>query len=187
MFENSGGVLSESSDTHWALRANRCSIGGIAGGRWKDEEMSATMRIGHWRRGRAGGRAEPGWGDWVRMALAICDKRAARWQPTTHRWRVPRRWGVSSLSVAAVTVAVLMSPLAWGGVFGADPAAASGESGESTIGLVVIVKPGQSLWDVAARTMPGDHPWDAIDEIKRRNGLEGNRLSAGQVLEIPGG
>jgi nucleoid-associated protein YgaU len=47
-----------------------------------------------------------------------------------------------------------------------------------------VVRPGDTLWEIATARYAGD-PREAIWRIQRRNGLESAALSPGQVLALP--
>ncbi len=47
-----------------------------------------------------------------------------------------------------------------------------------------VVRPGDTLWEIAAAHYAGD-PREAIWRIERRNGLETAALVPGQVLALP--
>jgi len=49
----------------------------------------------------------------------------------------------------------------------------------------VVVAPGETLWGIATREMPGRDPREALVELRRTNGLEGAEVVAGQRLVIP--
>jgi Tfp pilus assembly protein FimV len=49
----------------------------------------------------------------------------------------------------------------------------------------LVVQPGDTLWDVAARVMPGRNGQAAVDELRRLNHLNGYDVPAGQVLILP--
>jgi LysM repeat protein len=46
------------------------------------------------------------------------------------------------------------------------------------------VKPGDTLWSIAARTFPGD-PREGVWELRERNGLDSATIVPGQVLVLP--
>ncbi|MFF5081050.1 LysM peptidoglycan-binding domain-containing protein [Actinoplanes sp. NPDC000266] len=49
----------------------------------------------------------------------------------------------------------------------------------------IVVRPGDTLWDVAAREMPGRHGQAGVDELRRLNGLSSYGVHAGDVLILP--
>ncbi len=48
-----------------------------------------------------------------------------------------------------------------------------------------VVRPGDTLWEIAAARYSGD-PREAIWHIKQRNGLRSSTLAPGAVLVLPG-
>ena len=57
---------------------------------------------------------------------------------------------------------------------------------ESSPQSVVTVRPGDSLWSVAKRTMPEMDTRSAVIELRKANSLSGPNLVAGQKLVVPG-
>jgi LysM domain-containing protein len=47
------------------------------------------------------------------------------------------------------------------------------------------VRPGDTLWSIAGRYVPGRDPAAAVDEIRRLNGLTGYTVHAGQHVILP--
>ena len=47
-----------------------------------------------------------------------------------------------------------------------------------------VVRPGESLWSIAAAAYPGD-PRAGVWKLERRNGLSGATISPGQRLVLP--
>jgi hypothetical protein len=50
---------------------------------------------------------------------------------------------------------------------------------------VAVVQPGDTLWSVAERHLPGDDPFATIEQIRRLNQLPDYTIHAGQRLELP--
>lgn len=50
---------------------------------------------------------------------------------------------------------------------------------------VAVVRPGDTLWSVAARHAPSDNPYGIIEEIRRRNDLPDHTIHPGQELVLP--
>ena len=48
-----------------------------------------------------------------------------------------------------------------------------------------VVRPGDTLWAIATRDLPGVDPRRAIESIESANGLSGPDLVPGQALRIP--
>lgn len=85
------------------------------------------------------------------------------------------------LAVAAVAIAI------WFAVAG--PAQASSQVGPKVpVGNSVsrvVVRPGETLWGIAARVDPAADPRAVIPEIVDLNSLSGTSLQVGQVLLVP--
>jgi hypothetical protein len=52
-------------------------------------------------------------------------------------------------------------------------------------GSVAVVQPGDTLWSVTARHLPGDDPFGTIEEIRRLNSMPDYTVYAGQRLRLP--
>ena len=48
-----------------------------------------------------------------------------------------------------------------------------------------VVRPGDTLWSIAERQLPGHDPFAVIAEIRRLNGLTDYTVYAGQLLVLP--
>jgi LysM repeat protein len=57
----------------------------------------------------------------------------------------------------------------------------------STAPPAVVVQRGDTLWDIAARIMPGRDGHAAVDELRRLNDLRGFVVHEGDVLILPRG
>jgi hypothetical protein len=51
----------------------------------------------------------------------------------------------------------------------------------------IVVQPGETLWDIAARVRPDRNGQAAVDELRRLNDLRGYGVRAGEVLILPRG
>jgi LysM repeat protein len=49
----------------------------------------------------------------------------------------------------------------------------------------IVVRPGDTLWDIASRTSPRRDGQAAVDELRRLNGLSGYGVRPGDVLILP--
>ncbi len=49
----------------------------------------------------------------------------------------------------------------------------------------VVVHPGDTLWSIAGRCVPGRDPFGTIEEIRRLNELDGYTIHAGERLVLP--
>jgi LysM repeat protein len=108
--------------------------------------------------------------------------------PTTHpgrgssaRLRLTRRG--RAVLVLLITLCLMGSALglaaATAGPRRTDPLPASRPGG------VVVVMPGDSLWQVARRVAPTADPRRVVDQLRRSNRLDGSVVIPGQVLRMP--
>jgi len=95
------------------------------------------------------------------------------------RVRLTRR---GRLAVFLVTLAAVLVA----GVFLGAGSVATQERGESVPSSVVMVAPGETLWDIASRITPsGEDVRDTMYDIKRLNALPSSALDAGQRIRVP--
>ena len=90
--------------------------------------------------------------------------------------------------VVRAVVTALAAVLALGVLgFGKDVAIAalSNASVNTVASHSVVVKPGETLWQIAARELPGADTRDSVARIRTLNALEGRSIQAGQTLAIP--
>jgi nucleoid-associated protein YgaU len=82
-----------------------------------------------------------------------------------------------------LTVLALAAGMVLAAVVGvvADDDGALRLAGES----VVVVQPGDTVWDIAVAVSGDDDVRDVVDEIQRLNGLDGTALVPGQTLRLP--
>lgn len=80
--------------------------------------------------------------------------------------------------VAAALVAVLISPLAAGAVRRGEPSAPAAQ-------LVVVVRPGDTLWSIARRVRPADDPRRVAAQIAATNGVVPGALTVGASVVVP--
>jgi Tfp pilus assembly protein FimV len=107
------------------------------------------------------------------------------------RVRLTRR-GRIVVVVAALLFAGLLVALTAPAVTAAPTPGSAGsglETGrgsvESTGGVVAVVRPGDTLWSVAARHVPSRDAPGMIEEIRRLNDLSGTTIHPGQRLRLP--
>ena len=77
---------------------------------------------------------------------------------------------------ARVLVLALLVAVVWAVVARASTAAGPEEA--------YVVRPGDTLWSIAAERYGGD-PRRGVWEIERRNGLSGRTLVAGRTIVLP--
>lgn len=103
-------------------------------------------------------------------------------RPPAGRFRLTRRGRAVLLGVA-----LLVGTLTAGLAASAAPAASTADLADPNPAVVAVVLPGDTLWSVAARHVPGRDPFGMIEEIRRLNGLSGNTIHPGQQLRLPAG
>lgn len=64
-------------------------------------------------------------------------------------------------------------------------AALSTASAATVASHTVVVQPGETLWQVAARELPTTDRRDAVARIRTLNALEGRPVQAGETIAIP--
>jgi antitoxin (DNA-binding transcriptional repressor) of toxin-antitoxin stability system len=93
--------------------------------------------------------------------------------------RLTRRGRLVLLLVALTAVLVA-------GFFLGAGSVATQERGTSPATEVVMVAPGETLWDIASRLTPaGDDVRDTMFDIRRLNALTSSALDAGQRIRVP--
>ncbi|WP_207391331.1 LysM peptidoglycan-binding domain-containing protein [Streptomonospora litoralis] len=100
--------------------------------------------------------------------------------------RLTRRGRVVALTVATVlatgVLAGLFVAVATGG---ASASGAPTESALTEAPSTVVVRDGDTLWEIAQRVRPGDDPRSTVHEIVRVNSLSESELEPGQELVMP--
>jgi LysM domain len=100
--------------------------------------------------------------------------------------RLTRR-GRIVVAVVAVMLVASVAALVWLAVAGRAQAAdrvGSGRAANHEM-LRVVVRPGDTMWDIAVRADPAADPRAVIQQIIDDNGLTGTAILAGQVLWVP--
>lgn len=84
---------------------------------------------------------------------------------------------------------LVMAAAVLGAAFGilgaAQPQAFALGDRDAAVSERVTVRPGETLWAIAARTTPGVDPRDTIARIQSMNDLESSTVPAGSVLLVP--
>jgi Tfp pilus assembly protein FimV len=106
----------------------------------------------------------------------VATVRAAR---STAPLRLTRR-GRLFLVLAIMTLLVVV-----GVVLGQGSSQAAGRGSGAATSRTLTVKPGETLWSVAARIAPHSDPRLVVADIESRNHLVGAELRAGQQLVVP--
>jgi LysM domain len=90
---------------------------------------------------------------------------------------------VAALILVGATIATLLITLL---VSGGAQATNHGSPRGGYQGMhQVVVRPGQTLWSIAAAAEPGSDPRAVIQEIMSANALAAPAISAGQLLWVP--
>jgi LysM repeat protein len=82
-----------------------------------------------------------------------------------------------------VACAIGLAVLGWG----VPAAAGSLTSDAAPVGAAAsyVVRPGDTLWDIAEQVAPGEDPRVVIAQIQRANALDGESLQPGRSLVLP--
>jgi LysM domain-containing protein len=94
--------------------------------------------------------------------------------------------------VSALVLAGMLAVAALAWIAGAAKADASGSGGSAPSAVyhnltAVIVRPGESLWTIAAQAEPNADPRSVIQEIIDLNALGATSIQPGQRLWVPRG
>lgn len=89
---------------------------------------------------------------------------------------LPRRRRARTLLAAAALVVALIGPVTR--AF-AHQARIAGRT------RVYVVRPGDTLWSIASKYVPGGDPRRLVDSIAERNGIDAGMIVAGQPLVMP--
>jgi hypothetical protein len=102
--------------------------------------------------------------------------------------RLTRR-GRAVVAVLTVLAAAAVVTLLWLAAAGGAQAASHGQpAGAGFQGMTsVVVRPGQTLWSIAASAQPSANPWAVIQQIIDANALSGTSVHSGQLLWVPKG
>jgi nucleoid-associated protein YgaU len=102
--------------------------------------------------------------------------------------RLTRR-GRRAVAVSAMLAAIGTATLIWASAAGgAQTTRHDGPAGAGYRGMTqVVVRPGQTLWSIAAAAEPSANPWTVVQQIIDANALSGARVQAGQLLWVPRG
>jgi nucleoid-associated protein YgaU len=100
--------------------------------------------------------------------------------------RLTRRGRIVVGTLIGIAVAAVAAVI-WLAVAGQAQASGNAKAGRSGGGTVarVVVKPGQTLWGIAAQVDPGADPRVIIPQIVEMNSLRSTAISVGQVLWVP--
>jgi len=102
--------------------------------------------------------------------------------------RLTRR-GRRVVAVFAMLMAIVAATLIWASAAGG--ARTSGHDLQPSSGYrgmtEIVVRPGQTLWSIAAAAEPSANPWTVVQQIIDANALSGTQVRAGQLLWVPKG
>ena len=82
-----------------------------------------------------------------------------------------------------VVVLIFLSLITAG--LGALVATSSGAAGTGAEAPVTVVRPNDTLWRIATREFPDRDPFEAIDAIRRLNGINDYTVRPGEELRLP--
>jgi LysM domain len=93
------------------------------------------------------------------------------------------------LAMFAMLAAIAAATLIWtSAAGGAQTSRHDGQAGSGYRGMTqIVVRPGQTLWSIAAAAEPSANPWSVVQQIVDANALSGARVQAGQLLWVPKG
>jgi nucleoid-associated protein YgaU len=121
------------------------------------------------------------------VSAGVASLAAAR-HPSVRRApiRLTRRGRIVVGTLIGIAVAAVAAVI-WLAVAGQARASGNAKAGRSGGGAVarVVVKPGQTLWGIAAQADPGADPRVIIPQIVDMNSLSSTAISVGQVLWVP--
>ena len=100
--------------------------------------------------------------------------------------RLTRRGRVVLAAALFLAVIATVAVVRTGTASGSQAPGRGTPAGSPYSGLTqVVVRPGQTLWSVAAAAEPSANTWTVMQEITTVNALGSTQLQAGQVLWVP--
>lgn len=89
---------------------------------------------------------------------------------------------VAALLIVLATLAITVASMAFSGASAAN----HGRPGGAYAGMrQIVVRPGQTLWSIAARTDPSADPRQVVEQIMTANSMASSAVQAGQLLWVP--
>ena len=86
----------------------------------------------------------------------------------------------------AILVVVVGATLLWMTVAGSVQASSHAPVGSPYQGMTqVVVRPGQTLWSIAAAAEPSANAWAVVQQIIQVNALSGAQIQAGEQIWVP--
>ena len=120
-----------------------------------------------------------------RAASSARSVRGHRHDPAVYRRRRLLAAGLTLLAVAAV---LILAQLIQAGIGGGPLTTTGAAAGSGVIpagATEYVVRPGDTLWSIAARLAPGRDERPLVDELAQQT--HGASLYPGQVIVLPGG
>lgn len=94
--------------------------------------------------------------------------------------------GRRAVAAFAILVVVVAATLLWMTVAGSVQASSRAPAGSPYQGMTqVVVRPGQTLWSIAATAEPSTNAWAVVQQIIQVNALSGPQVQAGEQLWVP--
>jgi len=121
-----------------------------------------------------------------RRPADLAVRKATQPQPQPQPLRLTRRGRIVAGALVVITVAGIAAMI-WVAVAGRAQATGHVRPGTPAAHsmLRVVVRPGDTLWSIAAKADPTADPRIVIQQIVDDNALSGTAISAGQVLWVP--
>jgi hypothetical protein len=125
----------------------------------------------------------------ARRTTRTATVRASTPRATTARTRRPAaRPGLrltrrGRLAIGAVSVLFLLAVMVLSGRVSADAGTSIRDQGRAT--GVVVVQPGENLWQIATAIAPDTDPRETVAVLRELNGLETSAVVAGQSIVVP--
>lgn len=87
------------------------------------------------------------------------------------------------MALVALSSLFLLAVVLLSGRLSADAGTSLADQGRAT--GVVVVQPGENLWQIAKAVVPGLDPREAVTLIRELNGLDSSTVVAGQSIVVP--
>jgi len=108
--------------------------------------------------------------------------RQQQWEAMKAGYPTPVRLTRRGRRLVAMMALLPMAVFLW---FNSSHGAAAADHSPAT--RTVVVQPGQTLWDVAVATKPGNDPRQTVFELKKVNHLTSSDVWPGQAIVVPAG
>lgn len=107
--------------------------------------------------------------------LRVATPRKSRTSPATFRRR--------RIALAVLALGVVVVTGQAGAALGSSTLAAPERRPSLTSARTVVVRPGDTLWDIARRIAPNDDPRPIVDALTEANGS--GAVTPGEILQLP--